>query len=184
MVRRVQLGTLKLADHNWKLTQTRRFYGHSYSAPTDSQSLKHSLFIFENLHSNQAPQCPSKRLGHGPNRPKGSIATGIRIILILRSRRSPMTVSPVVLVPVILSVLFSRPIFFFSYFCRCKSALAVNRNTTMGSGGNKKLPPRRFSTVGIVREFRRSPTQPSPQTSSTWWCRLPLLWRVNYGYAQ
>jgi hypothetical protein len=29
-----------------------------------------------------------------------------------------------------------------------------------GSGGNKKLPPRRFSTVGIVREFRRSPTQP------------------------
>jgi hypothetical protein len=59
-----------------------------------------------------------------------------------------------------------------------------NRNTTMGSGGNKKLPPRRFSTVGIVREFRRSPTQPSPQTSSTWWCRLPLLWRVNYGYAQ
>jgi hypothetical protein len=35
-----------------------------------------------------------------------------------------------------------------------------NRNTTMGSGGNKKLPPRRFSTVGIVREFRRSPTQP------------------------
>jgi hypothetical protein len=30
----------------------------------------------------------------------------------------------------------------------------------MGSGGNEKLPPRRFSTVGIVREFRRSPTQP------------------------
>jgi hypothetical protein len=27
-------GILKLADHNWKLTQTRRFYGHSYSAPT------------------------------------------------------------------------------------------------------------------------------------------------------
>jgi hypothetical protein len=27
-------GTLKLADHNWKLTQTQRFYGHSYSAPT------------------------------------------------------------------------------------------------------------------------------------------------------
>ena len=23
-----------------------------------------------------------------------------------------------------------------------------------GSGGNEKLPPRRFSTVGIVREFR------------------------------
>jgi len=27
-------GTLKLADHNWKLTQTQRFYGHSYSVPT------------------------------------------------------------------------------------------------------------------------------------------------------
>ncbi len=37
-----------------------------------------------------------------------------------------MTVSPVVVVPVILSVLFSRPIFLFSYFCRCESALAVN----------------------------------------------------------
>jgi hypothetical protein len=37
-----------------------------------------------------------------------------------------MTVSPVVVVPVILLVLFSRPILFFSYFCRCESALAVN----------------------------------------------------------
>ena len=27
-------GILKLANHNWKLTQTQRFYGHSYSAPT------------------------------------------------------------------------------------------------------------------------------------------------------
>ncbi len=27
-------GILKLANHNWKLTQTRGFYGHSYSAPT------------------------------------------------------------------------------------------------------------------------------------------------------
>jgi len=27
-------GILKLADHNWKLTQTRQFYRHSYSAPT------------------------------------------------------------------------------------------------------------------------------------------------------
>ena len=47
----------------------------------------------------------------GPNRPKGSIAMGINVIL--RSRRSPMTLSPVVVVPVILSVLLSRPIFFF-----------------------------------------------------------------------
>ena len=35
-----------------------------------------------------------------------------------------------------------------------------------GSGRNKNLPPRRFSTVGIVVEFRRAPTQLPPQTSS------------------
>ena len=46
--------------------------------------------------------------------PKGSIAMGINIIL--QSRRSPMTMLPVVVVPVILSVLFLRPIFLFSYF--------------------------------------------------------------------
>ena len=28
------LNGLKLADHNWKFTQKRCFYGHSYSAPT------------------------------------------------------------------------------------------------------------------------------------------------------
>ena len=27
-------GILKLADHNWKITKTRAFYGHSYSSPT------------------------------------------------------------------------------------------------------------------------------------------------------
>jgi hypothetical protein len=27
-------GVLTLADHNWKTTSTRQFYGHSYSAPT------------------------------------------------------------------------------------------------------------------------------------------------------
>ena len=27
-------GILKLADHNWKLTQMLQFCGHSYSAPT------------------------------------------------------------------------------------------------------------------------------------------------------
>jgi hypothetical protein len=43
----------------------------------------------------------------------------------------------------------------------------------MGSGGNENLPPRRFSTVGIVREFRRSLTQPPPQTSSTWCAVCP-----------
>jgi hypothetical protein len=50
-------GILKLTDHNWKLTQTRRFYGHSYSAPTPTintlqeigltiTKAKNSLFIF------------------------------------------------------------------------------------------------------------------------------------------
>ena len=67
---------------------------------------------------------------------KGSIAMGIRIIL--RSSRSPMTVSPVVVVPVILSVLFLHPIFFFSYFCRCESALAVNIVVTSGEVGSKE----------------------------------------------
>jgi len=49
-----------------------------------------------------------------------------------------MTVSPVVVVPVILSVLFSRPIFFFSYFCRCESALAVNIVMTSEEVGSKE----------------------------------------------
>ena len=49
-----------------------------------------------------------------------------------------MTVSPVVIVPVILSVLFSRPIFFFSYFCRCESALAVNIVMTSGEVGSNE----------------------------------------------
>jgi hypothetical protein len=31
-------GILKIADHNWKLTQTQQFYGHSYSAPTPTIS--------------------------------------------------------------------------------------------------------------------------------------------------
>jgi hypothetical protein len=42
------------------------------------------------------------------------------------------------MVPVILSVLFSRPIFFFSYFCRCESALAVNIVMTSGEAGSKE----------------------------------------------
>ena len=49
-----------------------------------------------------------------------------------------MTVSPVVVVPVILSVLFSRPIFFFSYFCRCESALAIDIVMTSGEVGSKE----------------------------------------------
>jgi hypothetical protein len=41
-------------------------------------------------------------------------------------------------VPVILSVLISRPIFFFSYLCRCESALAVNIVMTSGEVGSKE----------------------------------------------
>jgi hypothetical protein len=37
-----------------------------------------------------------------------------------------------------LSVLFSRPIFFFSYFCRCESALAVNIVMTSGEVGSNE----------------------------------------------
>ena len=40
--------------------------------------------------------------------------------------------------PVILLVLFLRPIFFFSYFCRCESALAVNIVMTSGEVGSKE----------------------------------------------
>ena len=40
--------------------------------------------------------------------------------------------------PVILSVLFSRLIFFFSYFCRCESTLAVNIVMTSGEVGSKE----------------------------------------------
>ena len=45
--------------------------------------------------------------------PKGSIARGIRTMF--RSRRSPMTVSPVVVMPVVESVLLLRLIFFFVF---------------------------------------------------------------------
>ena len=71
----------------------------------------------------------------GPNRPWGSIARGIRTML--RVRGSPSNVSPTVVVPVVGSVLLSRPIFFFSYFCRCVSALAVNV-VTSGEVGLKE----------------------------------------------
>ena len=47
----------------------------------------------------------------GPKCPKGSITREIRTML--RSRRSPMMVSPVKGVPVVESVLLFRPIFFF-----------------------------------------------------------------------
>ena len=44
----------------------------------------------------------------------------------------------------------------------------LNSFNTMGSGGNKKLPPCSFSTVGIVWEFCQASTQLPTQTSSPW----------------
>ena len=49
-----------------------------------------------------------------------------------------MTVSPVVMVPALLSVLFSHPIFGFLYFCRFESALAVYIVMTSGEVGPKE----------------------------------------------
>ncbi len=47
-----------------------------------------------------------------------------------------------------------------------------------GSGGNKQLPPRRFSTLGIVGKFHRAPAQLPPQTSSPW-CAVCPPYGVN-----
>ena len=49
-----------------------------------------------------------------------------------------MTVSQVVMVPCFFLVLLSRPIFFFSYFCRCESALAINIVMTSGEVVSKE----------------------------------------------
>jgi hypothetical protein len=35
----------------------------------------------------------------------------------------------------------------------------INSLTAMGSGGNKKIPPRGISTVGIVRKVLLTPTE-------------------------
>ncbi len=72
----------------------------------------------------------------GPNCPWGSIARGMRTML--HVRRLPIIESPTVMVPVVGLVLLSRPIFFFSYFCRCLSALAVNIVVTSGEVGLKE----------------------------------------------
>jgi hypothetical protein len=45
-------------------------------------------------------------------------------------------------------------------------------------GGNEKLPPSRFSMVGIVDEFCQAPTQLPPQKSSPW-CAICLSYGVN-----
>ena len=57
-------------------------------------------------------------------------------------------------------------------------AYTLNSLTHKGSGGNEKLPPCRFPTVGIVLEIRRASTQLPPQTTPPWWCRLPRSYGV------
>jgi len=70
----------------------------------------------------------------------------------------------------------------------CLKGLLNSRKSSGGnkklSGGNKKLPLHRFPTVGIVRKVPSTQTQLPPQTSSPWWCRLPLLRRSICGSAQ
>ncbi len=58
----------------------------------------------------------------GPKRPRGSITKESKIMC--WSRMSQMTVSPMVVVPVVGLVLLSCLSFFFLYFCRCELALA------------------------------------------------------------
>jgi hypothetical protein len=74
----------------------------------------------------------------GPNRPWGSIARGMTTMLRVRSSPTPIIVSPTVMMPVVGSVLLLRPIFFFSYFCRCVSALAVTIVVISGEVGLRK----------------------------------------------
>ena len=45
--------------------------------------------------------------------------------------------------------------------------------------GTKKLPHRRFPSVGIVRVIRQTTTQLPPQTSSSWCSVCPLRRRFN-----
>jgi len=45
---------------------------------------------------------------------------------------------------------------------------SINSFTNKGSGGYKKLPPRRFPVVRIVEVIRQTTTQFPPQTSSPW----------------
>ena len=52
--------------------------------------------------------------------------------------------------------------------------------TTMGSGRNKKLPPRRLLTLGILRVIRRTTTQHLPTNIITMVLRLPPLLRQFY----
>ena len=69
--------------------------------------------------------------------------------------------------------------------CTLAQYACINRNTPYkGSGGNKKLPPHRIPTVGIVRKSPLTPPQQSHKHHHPWWCRLPLLRCGIYGYSQ
>jgi hypothetical protein len=62
--------------------------------------------------------------------------------------------------------------------------LPFNRNTHKGLGGNKTLPSCRIPTRNSTKSTVNLNTTMIPQISPPWWCRLPLLWRVNYGNAR
>ena len=51
-------------------------------------------------------------------------------------------------------------------------------NPYKNSGGNKKLPPPTFVTVGIVQLFHQATTPPPKKTSSPWWA-IHLLFGVD-----
>ncbi len=68
-------------------------------------------------------------------RPRGSIAKGKKILF--WSRMSPMTVSPVVVMPVVGWFCCRVRSFFFSYFRGCESALAIKILVTSLEVGSK-----------------------------------------------
>ncbi len=72
----------------------------------------------------------------GPNRLKGSIAKGISIMFLVRIL--PMTLSPMVEVPVVRFFLLLRPSFFRSCFWRCELALADKMLVTSLEVGSKE----------------------------------------------
>ena len=65
-----------------------------------------------------------------------------------------------------------------------KAVNSVDSFTHKGLGGKEHLPPCRFPTIGIVWKVLSTLTQLPPQTSSPWWCRLPLLQCGIYGLPQ
>ena len=80
--------------------------------------------------------CPNRKFWRsGTNLPRGSITKGMSSMFQLS--RSPITVSPWVMVEVDGLVLLVRPSFLRSYFCRCESALAVIICRTSGELGSR-----------------------------------------------